>query len=191
MTVKNVLRRWKVPPTPGRAQQGHRSKTFAQGAPDHYIGQILACACFTVETVWLKTCSVLFFSELGARRVHLADCTAHPTAAWVAGYPLGVPRQISWDLQDRAQPPCFLIHDRDAKVPAAFDMVFAAEGVTILRTPYQAAKANACAVRWIRSVREACLDHLLIFNEQHLQRVLTEYVVYFNHARPGYPLMKV
>ena len=80
-----------------------------------------------------------------------------------------------------------VIHDRDAKFPAAFDTVFATEGVTILRTPYQAPKANAFAERWIRFVREEGLDQLLILNEWHLHRVLTEYVLYFNHARPGYP----
>ncbi len=78
----------------------------------------------------------------------------------------------------------FLIHDRDAKFPAAFDTVFTVEGVTIIRTPYQAPKANAFAERWIRSVREECLDHLLILTERHLQRVLSAYVAYYNHARP-------
>jgi transposase InsO family protein len=66
----------------------------------------------------------------------------------------------------------------------AFDTVFTAEGVTIIRTPYQAPRANAFAERWIRSVREECLDQLLILNERHLHRVLTEYTAYFNHAQP-------
>ena len=105
-TVKNVLNRWMVPPIPGRTQHGSSWKTFL----NHYTGQILACDFFTVETVWLRTLYVLFFMELGTRRVHLAGCTAHPTAAWVTRQA----RQISWGLQDRAQPPCFLIHDRDA-----------------------------------------------------------------------------
>ncbi len=53
-----------------------------------------------------------------------------------------------------------------------------------IRTPYRAPKANAFAERWTRSVREECLDRLLIVNERHLERVLTEYVAYYNHARP-------
>src|SRR5262249_60929091 len=44
---------------------------------------ILACDFLTVETVWLKTLSVLFFVEVGSRRVHLGGCTANPDAAWV------------------------------------------------------------------------------------------------------------
>ena len=60
----------------------------------------------------------------------------------------------------------------------------ATEDVEIIQTPYQAPKANAVAERWIRSVREECLDQLLILNARNLQRVLTEYVTYSNHARP-------
>lgn len=78
----------------------------------------------------------------------------------------------------------FLVHDRDAKFPAAFDVVFASEGIKAILTPYQAPNANAYAERWVRSVREECLDHLLIINERHLKHVLTEYSRYYNCARP-------
>jgi hypothetical protein len=128
----------------------------------------------------LKTIYILFFIELGTRRVHVTGCTASPTAAWVTQQA----RQMSWEIQECGVPMRFLIHDRDAKFPAAFDTVFAAESITIIRTPYHAPKANAYAERWIRSVREECLDHLLIINERHLERVLTAYVASYNHARP-------
>jgi putative transposase len=48
----------------------------------------------------------------------------------------------------------------------------------------RAPNANAYAERWVRSVREECLDHLLIINERHLERVLNEYSKYYNQARP-------
>lgn len=51
-------------------------------------------------------------------------------------------------------------------------------------TPYRAPNANAYAERWIRSVREECLDRLLIINQAHLRRVMREYTAYFNTARP-------
>ena len=93
-------------------------------------------------------------------------------------------RHLSWQIQDGTLSARFLLHDRDRKFVAAFDTVFAAEGVTIVRTPYRAPNANAVAERWVRSVRQECLDHLLILNEAHLHRVLTTYADYYNRARP-------
>ena len=123
---------------------------------------------------------VLFFIELGTRRVHLAGCTRQPSAAWVTQQA----RQVSWGLPDGVLSARFLIRDCDTKFSAAFDTVFRSEGATIVRTPYRAPNANAVAERWIRSAREECLDHLLVLNEAHLRRVLTAYVGYYNRARP-------
>lgn len=53
----------------------------------------------------------------------------------------------------------------------------------IIRTPYRAPNANAFAERWVRTVREECLDHLLIVSERHLKSVLTEYIRYYNLCR--------
>jgi putative transposase len=78
----------------------------------------------------------------------------------------------------------FLIHDRDAKFTQSFDTIFLSEGIDAVLTPYRAPKANAFAERWIRSLREECLDHLLIINERHLRRVLIEYITFYNQARP-------
>ncbi len=85
-------------------------------------------------------------------------------------------RHLSWQIQDETVPVRFLIHDRDTKFPSAFDTVFTSEDVTIIRTPVRAPNANAFAERWIRSVREECLDRIVILNERHLDRVLTTYV---------------
>ncbi len=153
-TVRAVLKRRHVPPAPRR---GQRASTWRQFLAQHR-DVVLACDFFTVETLFLKTLHVLFFLEVGTRRVHLPGCTANPTAAWVTQQA----RQLTWTLQEGGQPARYLIHDRDAKFPAAFDTVFAAEGVAIVRTPYRAPNANAHAERWVRSAREECLDHLLI-----------------------------
>ena len=89
-----------------------------------------------------------------------------------------------WTLSDEDRSMRFLIHDRDTKFTAAFNSVFQGEGTSILLTPYRAPNANAFAERWVRSGREEVLDKLLIMNQAHLQRVLTEYVAYFNQERP-------
>ena len=57
-------------------------------------------------------------------------------------------------------------------------------GIKLLKTPVHAPRANAICERFLRSVRQECLDHLLILQERQLQRVLNEYVTYFNQARP-------
>lgn len=87
-------------------------------------------------------------------------------------------------MPDHPSPVRFLIHDRDAKFSAGFDSVFMPEGFEIVLTPPQAPNANAVAERWIRTVREESLDHLLIFGERHLQGMLQEYIGYYNTARP-------
>jgi putative transposase len=123
---------------------------------------------------------MLFFVELGTRRVHLAGCTAHPTGAWVTQQA----RQLSWRLQDGAVVAQYLIHDRDSKFVSGFDAVFQSDGVEIVRTPYRAPTANAVAERWVGSGRRECLDHLLIVSEAHLRHVLNAYVAYSNQVRP-------
>jgi len=173
--VRAALRRHRVPPAPHR-RQTTTWRDFIQRHKD----QVLACDFFTVETLWLKTLHILFFVEVGTRRVHLAGCTAHPTAAWVTQQA----RQLAWTMQDADLSPRFLVHDRDAKFPPAFDGVFASEGLQIVRTPYRAPTANAYAERWVRSVRAECLDHLLIVNEAHLRHTLAAYVTHYNEARP-------
>jgi putative transposase len=62
--------------------------------------------------------------------------------------------------------------------------VFKSTGVRIIHTPVRAPNANAYAERWIRTVREECLDRLIILNERHLYRTLKEYVQYYNARRP-------
>jgi len=110
-TIRDVLRRVRVLAAPERAKRGRTWGTFLS----HYKDEILACDFFTVETAWLKTLYVLFFIELGSRRVHLAGCTSSPTSAWVTQQA----RQLSWQIQEGTLPVRFLIHDRDTKFPTA------------------------------------------------------------------------
>jgi putative transposase len=77
-----------------------------------------------------------------------------------------------------------VVHDRDTTFPASFDVVFASEGIEAMLTPSRAPNANAYAERWVRSVREECLDQVVIINERHMTQVLTEYAQYDHRARP-------
>ncbi|HEY8598822.1 MAG TPA: hypothetical protein VIL85_10355 [Thermomicrobiales bacterium] len=78
-TVRAAHRRHRMPPAPLR----RRTTTWRDFIARHK-DQLLACDFFTVETRFLKTLHVLFFLKVGTRRVHLASCTAHPTADWAA-----------------------------------------------------------------------------------------------------------
>jgi putative transposase len=80
--------------------------------------------------------------------------------------------------------PGFLIRDRDSKFTRAFDDVLASDGVQIITTPIQAPNAGAVAERWVRTVRQECLDWLLVWGRRHLERVLDEYLQHSNDQRP-------
>ena len=123
---------------------------------------------------------MLFFIEHGTRRVHLAGITAHPTGEWVAQQA----RNLLMNLETQADGLKFLIRDRDAKFTAAFDAVFTAVGVRIIKTPVQAPCANAIAERWVASARRECLDRMLITGERYLRLVLGEYADHYNQHRP-------
>jgi putative transposase len=139
---------------------------------------MLACDFFTVETLRLRTLSVLFWIELGSRRVHLAGVTANPDGAWVSQQA----RNLA--IEERLETVRYLIHDRDAKFCAPFDAIIRSEGVRVIETPLRAPKANAVAERWVRSIRNECLDHVLVLGRRHLERVVRAYVAHYNAERP-------
>jgi transposase InsO family protein len=120
------------------------------------------------------------FIEIGSRRVHFAGCTAHPDNAWITQ----LARQVMWALDEREPAIRVLIRDNDQKFSHAFDTVFRSAGMHVIPIPHHAPNANAFAEWWIRSVREECLDKVLIINQAHLRRVMHEYVTFFNTARP-------
>src|SRR5216683_1206817 len=171
-TVRRILPSASLKPAPRRSGPSWRDFLRQQAAG------ILACDFFTVETISLRRFYVLFFIELGNRRVHLAGCTTNPTGAWVTQQA----RNLSFTgVFERTR---FLIHDRDSKFSAAFDEVFRSEGIKVIQTPIRAPRANAYAERFVRTVRAECLDWLLIIGRRHLEHTLPIYIQHYNAQRP-------
>jgi putative transposase len=171
-TVRRILRRAGLGPAPRRTGPTWSEFLRAQGRG------VLACDFFTVETVFLKTLYVLFFIELSTRRVHVAGTTNRPDSAWITQQA----RNLS--LTGRLEDKRILVRDRDSKFSGPFDEVLRTEGLTVVKTPVRAPRANAFAERWVGSLRRECLDHVLVFGRRHLQRVLGAYEEHYNRARP-------
>jgi transposase InsO family protein len=80
--------------------------------------------------------------------------------------------------------PRYVIHDRDSKYTQYADSLAEDAGTKVIRLPVRSPDLNGYAERWIRSLRQECLDRIIILNEAHLRWVLGEYVRYYNERRP-------
>lgn len=173
-SVRNVLRRHRLKPAPRRS-----GPTWSQFLRSQASGT-LACDFFHVDMITLRRLYVLFFIDLERRKVFLAGVTEHPIGSWVTQQA----RNLAMTLEDEGRVVKFLIRDRDTKFVGPFDEVVASIGARVIKTPVRAPRANAFAERFVGTTRRECLDWLLIRNEHHLERVLTEFVEHYNSARP-------
>jgi putative transposase len=123
---------------------------------------------------------VLAFISIGSRRIEYFALTSKPDTAWM----LQQARNLLMQLDDRDRTVRFLIHDRDAKFPRAFDALLASGNIKVIRTPVQAPNANAHIERWVGTVRRECLDRLLVLGRRQLAHVLRVYVHHYNSERP-------
>jgi putative transposase len=142
-----------------------------------------ACDFFT-KKVWtmrgLVDVYVLFFMHIGSRHVYVSGMTPNPDRAWM----IQQARNMAIIFGDQPQPPRLLLRDFDSKFPAQFDAVLASSGTKVKKVGPFAPNLNAFAERWVRSIREECLNHFVVFGEDHLRHLVIQYLTFYNQFRP-------
>ena len=174
-TVAKVLKAHGIPPAPDRPSSW---RTFLRA----HWGAIAGADFFTTE-VWtprgLITYYTLFVIDLRSRRVHVAGSTPTPDAWFMAQAAQQLTDVVDGFLMGHQ----ILICDRDAKWTDGFRRILQGAGVRIVLTPVQGPNANAYAERFVRSIREECLDRLILLGERRLLRALDEFVAHYHGER--------
>ena len=141
---------------------------------------MIACDFFTVDMIVGKRLYVLVFIEHGSRMLHLSGVIVNPAGTWVSRQA----RNLAMGLGPRMDLLRFLAGGRDTEFAAAFDEVFRACGVRIIKTPVQALRANAMCGRVAGTLRREVPGQMLIFSEKHLSKILTGYIKHCDDHRP-------
>ena len=165
-TVARYLRR-----VQRRGDPGKRWLAFLQ----NHREVIVAFDFFTVPTVTFQLLYCFFVIEHGRRRILHFNVTRHPTAEWVV--------QQLREAFPEAAPYRYVILDRDSKFDADVITFLKATGLKPKRTSVQAPWQNGIAERWVGSCRREILDHVIALNEQHLRRLIRDYVNYHHDDR--------
>jgi putative transposase len=176
-TVANILRAHGLEPAP----EWVKKTTWTEFLKTHW--DVLAAADFFTVDVWtshgLTRFAVLFLIELSTRRIEIAGITSEPDATWMSQVSRNVTDADDGFLTGKR----FLIHDRDPLFTVAFRETLASAGVETIRLPPRSPNLNAYAERFVRSVKESCLDRLILVGEPSLRRAVREFVVHYHHER--------
>jgi len=165
-TVARYLRRVRR-----RGDPGKRWLAFLQ----NHREVIVALDFFTVPTLTFRLLYCFFLIEHGRRKILHFNITRHPTAAWVV-------QQLRETFPD-AGPFRYVILDRDSKFDADVITFLKVTGLKPKRTSVQAPWQNGLAERWVGSCRREILDHIIALNEQHLSRLIRDFVSYYHQDR--------
>jgi transposase InsO family protein len=137
---------------------------------------IIACDFCVVVTATFRLLYVFVLIEQATRRILHVNVMAHPTADWTLQQ---LREAIPADHAYR-----FLLHDRDHIFSEALDQRVRHLGLKILKTPPRSPQANALCERLLGTLRRECLDLLIPLTEDHLRRILHEWVPHYNTSRP-------
>src|SRR3954454_10934309 len=176
-TIAAILERHGIEPAPER----NRRTTWKEFLTQHW-GLIVAADFFTVE-VWtpkgLKRFLVLFFLDLSSRKVEIAGVAASANGLWMSQIGRNVTDAVDGILNGKR----YLIHDRDPLFTTEFQNIGASVGVTSVKLPPQSPNLNAYAERFVRSIKESCLDRLILFGEVSLRRAIHNFIPHYHEER--------
>ena len=188
-TVANILKAHGIELAPDRKPQS----TWKDVLQAHW--DLLASVAFATIAVWTKsglaTCYLLFVMELISRRVHFAGCTANPDESWMCW----AARNLS-DAEDGfLHGKKYLLMDRDTKFSEAFRTILEQAGEQAVRLPPRSPNLNPNLERFMRSVKEECLERMIFFGERSLQVAVAEFLRHFhaecNHQGLGNQLIEL
>jgi len=176
-TVASILAKAGIEPAPER----YRKRTWRQFLRSHWE-TLYACDFFSVETLGaLGTARfmVFFVMELKSRAVHIAGIRIDPDGAWMV--------QVASNLLDPVdgflRKATHLIHDRDPLFTAPWTKLLESGGVKCVPIPAKSPNCNPHAERVVRTVRNECLDHFVVFGERHLRHLLSKFVAHYHSER--------
>jgi transposase InsO family protein len=127
----------------------------------------------------LVTYYTVFVIDLASRRVQIGGSTPHPHEAFMQQ----VVRTLTAADEGLLVQHRLLLCDRDTKWSAPVRARLGEAGIRVVLTPYRAPNANAYAERFLRSIKEECLDRVIPFGERHLRRTMAEYLEHYHRER--------
>jgi transposase InsO family protein len=176
-TVANILKRHGIEPAPERGKRTSW-RTFLKAHWD----VIAATDLFSIEVLTLRglvTYYVLFVIHLSTRRIVIAGATPNPNGAFM----MQIARNLTDEYDGFLSSHRYLIMDRDAKFTEDFRHAIERERVSPIRCPPRAPKCNAHAERFVRSIKEECLERLILFGERSIRRALSDYSIHYLSER--------
>jgi putative transposase len=176
-TIANILRENGIEPASARNKHTPWS-TFLKAHQE-----CLAATDFlTVEVCTIKglvTHYVLFFIDIASRAVRVAGITPHPDNRWMTQ----IARNLI-DLNDGfLRGKQYLILDRDSKYSDAFRSILIREGIQVIRLPPKSPNLNAFAERFVRSIKEECLNRMIFFGQASLQYAIRQFMAHYHTER--------
>jgi transposase InsO family protein len=177
-TIAAILERHGIEPAPER----YRKTTWREFLARHWE-LIVAADFFTVE-VWtrkgLQRFIILFFLDLSTRQVEIAGIASAATGLWRGQIGRRVTDAVDGILLGKR----YLIHDRDPLFTAEFLTLLADVGVESIKLPPHSPNLHAYAERFVRTIKESCLDRLILFGEASLRQAVAEFVAHYHRERP-------